>query len=75
MLLVYFVVVSLYFYCAQSHQLDKSSRNIVFDMTFFHSILHNTINIITIKNLLLLVHLYERHSRLVSRDTVEVHTK
>ena len=47
--LVYFVVVSLYFCCAQSHQLDKSNRNTV----FFDDILdfiHNTINIITIKS-------------------------
>ena len=67
--LVYFVVVSLYFCCAQSHQLDKSNRNTV---VFFDDILdftHNTINIITIKSVAIHFHLYEQHLKLAYEIT------
>jgi len=57
MLLVYFAVVLRYF-CAQSHQLDRSNRNTIYDIIDFIA-LYMTINIIT-KNLSLLTHLYER---------------
>jgi len=57
MLLVYFAVV-LHYFCAQSHQLDRSNRNTIYDIIDFIA-LYMTINIIT-KNLSLLTHLYER---------------